>query len=95
MDYDPKTQRKIWRDKTTGKEACGAGAMAGWYASHPERYEQVIIPDPSKPCDGCKRPIKKIGRLCDRCLLANINPESRTDGRDPDACEAAMLADDE
>lgn len=36
--------RVIWRDKTTGKEATGGGAMLGWYASHPERYEQVSVP---------------------------------------------------
>jgi hypothetical protein len=36
--------RRIWRDKTTGEEARGSGAMAGWYASHPERYEQTSVP---------------------------------------------------
>jgi predicted amidophosphoribosyltransferase len=48
-----------------------------------------------KPCDGCKRKIEKIGRLCDACLLATIAEKPAHDGRDPDSCEAAMLADDD
>lgn len=72
--------RVIWRDKVTGKEARGSGAMAGWFASHPERYEQVTVP--RHYCSECPREVDPPFDLCDSCARKLQRAQEDRDARD-------------